>query len=588
MSDWKQPFVSGSGLCYPSTDYANVNNKLTGGNKVNPDGIISTSFGGSKKKVVQKNNKKKQKGGEPLYHIEGPYPPEASLTGTPGEVLNFQEGPRLAPVSDSNSKQCGGKKQKKVVNTKDKKKQQKGGQSLYQSEGSYPSEASLTGTPGEVLNFQEGPRLAPVSDSNSKQSGGKKQNKVVNTKDKKKQQKGGQSLYQSEGPYPPEASLTGTTGEVLNFQEGPRLAPVSDSNSKQCGGKKQKKVVNTKDKKKQQKGGQTLYQSEGPYPPEASLLEKSGEVLNFQEGPRLALFSDAKQNGGKKQKKVVNKEQKKKQKGGTECGQTPMPPQWYDPNIKLQNYPSPEGIRDIGIGNLVPSFKGGKKMRGGMESPGATYAHPAFFDSNIKLKYFPSPEGIRNVGTVDLVPNMPGNTLGNVMKTGGSKLKKNFKKGGELIPRVGDPAPAIRDTIDGAIDQFSNFMRELDQSYLNSVKYFSGLKFGGKKKNKKEQEQQKEQRQKLRLQEKKQQKNKRQKGGDGSDFALTLSSRGPVNAPDAYWGVDGEKWFRQFNKSGDYIPNSQLAKAATPLLAGDNPCNIVVGFDEMGNDYGKV
>jgi hypothetical protein len=101
-------------------------------------------------------------------------------------------------------------------------------------------------------------------------------------------------------------------------------------------------------------------------------------------------------------------------------------------------------------------------------------------------------------------------------------------------------------------------------------------------------EQQKEQRQKLRLPEKKQQKNKRQKGGDGSDFALTLSSRGPVNAPDAYWGVDGEKWFRQFNKSGDYIPNSQLAKAATPLLAGDNKGNIVVGFDEMGNDYGKV
>ena len=40
---------------------------------------------------------------------------------------------------------------------------------------------------------------------------------------------------------------------------------------------------------------------------------------------------------------------------------------------------------------------------------------------------------------------------------------------------------------------------------------------------------------------------KKHKGGDGSDFALTLSSRGPSNAPDDFWGVDGETWFRQFS-----------------------------------------
>jgi hypothetical protein len=83
---------------------------------------------------------------------------------------------------------------------------------------------------------------------------------------------------------------------------------------------------------------------------------------------------------------------------------------------------------------------------------------------------------------------------------------------------------------------------------------------------------------------------KKYKGGsNGSDFALTLASRGPANAPDKFWGVDGETWFRQFNKTGQYIPNSRLAEAATPqLLSGPNN-NIVMGYDDMGigSSYGK-
>ena len=543
--NWDTPFVSGSGLCYPSKDYSNVNN-LKGG-KVNPEGIIKTSFGGSKSK--------KQRGGQPLDQSYGSYPPEESLTGSLGEVQDFQEGSRLAPVSDT--KQCGGKKQKqKKVDTKDKKKKQRGGQSLYQSEGPYPPETSLTGSPGEVKNFQQGCRLALVSDT--KQAGGKKKS----SNDKKKKQRGGQSLYKSEGPYPPEASLTGSPGEVKDFQEGSRLALVSDT--KQMGGNKKKKVVK-KDTNKKQRGGQSLYQSEGPYPPEASLTGSPGEVKDFQQGCRLALFNDSKQSGGKKQKKVVKKDTKKKQKGGDQSVATPMPPQFYNPNVK-----------------------GGKKMRGGMESSGATPMHPSFYDPNIKLENVASPSGIRNVGTVDLVPTMPGNTLGNVMKTGGSKSKtllKNRNTKGGRIPYVNDPSPAIRSTINSAIDGFSLFMRQLDQSYLNSVKYFSSLKTGGKKESRQKESKKKESKKK---QIKQKETKKRQKGGDGSDFALTLSSRGPVNAPDAYWGVDGETWFRQFNKSGDYIPNSQLPQAATPLLAGDNKGDIVVGFDEMGTAYGKV
>ena len=78
------------------------------------------------------------------------------------------------------------------------------------------------------------------------------------------------------------------------------------------------------------------------------------------------------------------------------------------------------------------------------------------------------------------------------------------------------------------------------------------------------------------------------KGGDGSDFALTLNSRGPANYPDDMWGVDGETWFRQFNKTGQYIPNSQLPNAATPLLAGTNDSNIVSGYNEMDISYPSV
>jgi hypothetical protein len=75
-----------------------------------------------------------------------------------------------------------------------------------------------------------------------------------------------------------------------------------------------------------------------------------------------------------------------------------------------------------------------------------------------------------------------------------------------------------------------------------------------------------------------------QKGGsNGSDFALTLNSRGPANAPNDYWGVNGETWFRQFNKTGDYIPNSQLKYAAAPISTGyGQPMNNTVsGYDQM-------
>ena len=523
MSDWSTPFVSGSGLCYPSTDYSNVN-KLRGG-KVNPDGIIKTSFGGSKKS--------KQRGGQKqsLLSFEGPFPNNMSLLGNSGEkVAGFNPLNSYGMIKT----QCAGSKQRS---------KQRGGQQVLSSfEGPYPDKMLLLGDNSvKVSGFNPLNSYGKVSE----QSGG-------NKKSTKSKQRGGQSLIASEGSYPP-LGLLEKSSDISGYSEG----TFATYNNSQKGGKKS----STKSK---QRGGQSLMASEGPYPP-VGLLEKSGDVSGYSEGT-FATYNDSQKGGSKKSNR------KQRGSGDTE-GETALPQRWF-------------------------TGKGGvRKMKGGMETMGATPMPPSFYDPSIKLNNVPSLEGNRDVGMVDLVPNAPGNTLGNVMKTGGSRNKlthKNkFKKGGELIPRVNDPSPGIRSTINGAIDSFTDFMQQLDQSYLNSVKYYQSVKIGGKKssseKKNKSQEKNKSQKESNKSNSKsKNKKSKKQKGGDGSDFALTLGSRGACNAPDDFWGVDGETWFRQFNKSGDYIPNSQLAYAAAPLLTSDPKNTTVVGFDEMGNDYGIV
>jgi len=55
---------------------------------------------------------------------------------------------------------------------------------------------------------------------------------------------------------------------------------------------------------------------------------------------------------------------------------------------------------------------------------------------------------------------------------------------------------------------------------------------------------------------------KNQKAG-GSDFVMTFRSRGPVNYPN-----QDPKQFHAFTKTGEYIPNNDLAYAAAPMLTG--------------------
>ena len=262
-----------------------------------------------------------------------------------------------------------------------------------------------------------------------------------------------------------------------------------------------------------------------------------------------------------------------------------------------------KGVKKTIKKSIKKITKSKKLMKGGMESSGATPMTQSFYDPTIPVDnynelsgndvmsaYGPIESG--DVGTGMLAP-YNASTCSTVnpnstMKTGGKKLVKKISGAGGLIPKISDrPISTVQKTINGAISGFSNFINKLDQDYLKSVSYVKTVKIGNQRliqggKNDKKKD-------KKKVQKKVQKKKIIKKGGsNGSDFALTLNSRGPVNAPDDFWGVPGEKWFKQFNKTGEYIPNSKLAYAATPLLAGVGNSPEVTAYDSLGTDYGSV
>jgi len=275
-----------------------------------------------------------------------------------------------------------------------------------------------------------------------------------------------------------------------------------------------------------------------------------------------------------------------------------------------------------------------KKLSGG----NATYIDGSFYNpSNVMNNYGELPSDIMtaygpldsgNVGTGMLAPYTASNceyaNQNSDIQTGGkgkgkkSPVKKLLKSGGKVTksPKAKKSPKATKttkskklqggrldkidtDMVDNAINPINTGIEKVND-FLSSVRgKFTGfsnkignMKFGNQRmaaggSNRSKKESKKQIPKKSKKSSSKKQSTKKGKkhvgGGNGSDFALTLNSRGPVNAPDNYWGVDGKTWFQQFNKTGDYIPNSQLKYAAAPELSGYNqPVNQEVsGYDKM-------
>ena len=155
----------------------------------------------------------------------------------------------------------------------------------------------------------------------------------------------------------------------------------------------------------------------------------------------------------------------------------------------------------------------------------------------------------------NMPPNMPTNMYSNGMITesfmSGGKYKKYNKKGGNTIFTPGanfSSQPAEIATQMNPLAQSQHIprggfamknMSGVDAQMAASGSVFDEMMGGYKKSSRK------------------------LKGGV-SDFATTLSSRGPINYPDQ----PSADRFRYFNKTGTFIPNSQLQYAAAPISTG--------------------
>ena len=323
----------------------------------------------------------------------------------------------------------------------------------------------------------------------------------------------------------------------------------------------------------------------------------------------------------KKSKSKSNDKNSSKRKtmyGGQESsGATPMDQRFYDANMKVLDYPANSGmgvqsaygpieLGDAGVGMLAPytsSNCSSANHSSGMQTGGA---------KTIKKKMTEKEKLVKKKKMTE---------------------KKKMMKGGVIykpIPAISEaPVSAVQNGINGAIGSLTKFLSQLDSDYEKSLDVIRSVRIGNqlliqtggakdkkmmmekkkmmglkekekmmkmkekekmmrmKEKEKMMRMKEKEKMMKMKEKEKKMKmmlKKKMMKGGDGSDFATTLSSRGPVNAPDKFWGVDGETWFRQFNKTGEYIPNSQLPGAATPGLIGQNS-SCVSAYDAMDLNY---
>ena len=350
-------------------------------------------------------------------------------------------------------------------------------------------------------------------------------------------------------------------------------------------------------------------------------------------------------NGVKKIKNMITKKKKsKKQKGGQESsGATPMDMRFFDPKATLLSASDSSGMgvnsayglidpKDVGSGMLAPyttstsktanhssgQQTGGKKSKGKIMKSKVkkTKKEKSMMNkivkkmSNIKKSILP---GDKKKKSSKKSKKQRG---GYNHELPGYDMKDNLKqKGGKDLMKKMSSEPIIKSQklTTGMIDDAIDVLNTIVKGYDKSIKDASNIKIGNqrlikggkksspKKRPKKPSSKKRPKKPSSKKRPKKPSSKKTKKpsskkrpkkhrgGSNGSDFALTLASRGPANAPDKFWGVDGETWFRQFNKTGQYIPNSRLAEAATPqLLSGPNN-NIVMGYDDIGisSPYGK-
>lgn len=268
---------------------------------------------------------------------------------------------------------------------------------------------------------------------------------------------------------------------------------------------------------------------------------------------------------------------------------SPMPPSMNVSSMNASPMPPQQGgKKKRSSSKCKTSKKSSRKMRGGS----ATGLPPQYFDAKIPTPSYAAdsgkgmmtaygPANPKDVGTGLLAPyNASANgPRASMMKTGGVR-----------IPKMSDSAVnSVKNVVDKSFDGMDHFFKKVEDSYNKSVKAAENVKVGdqnlihngGKKK--------RTTKKKTSSKKKTTKRHRSMKGGNGSDYATTLSSRGPVNAPDNYWGVDGEKFFRQFNKTGEYIPNSQLAVAAAPQSTTSGITNgIVKGYDNFGQSWAPV
>lgn len=256
-----------------------------------------------------------------------------------------------------------------------------------------------------------------------------------------------------------------------------------------------------------------------------------------------------------------------------------------------------------------------RKIRGGGESSGATPLPPSYYDPRSPVASYSANNGFGattaygpasplDIGSGLLAPyntNLNGNQTsmekvgGKKKKTISKKSKSKKMKGGALINKMNDSAVVgIQKIVGKTVDGINDYLKSLDRNFDKSVKAAEGIKigeqrliqqYGGKKKKTTKSTK----KVKKTTTKKTTKKRRSMKGGDGSDFALTLNSRGPVNYPVNGW-YNGEQLFRQFTKTGDYIPNDQLPYAAAPIstLSDIPKGGIITGFDNLGQQWASV